>query len=487
LLDAMRQAFVPLVIGVAIERWFLALAALLFVAQLGYAVARYLTLEYTLTADELRIREGLLERQERRIPLDRIQDLGFESTILRRALGLAVVLVETASGRGVEARLDALSRADADHLREVLLAARADFLHVEPARGPQPADGPAQDGAPTQPATAVPEWLVHRSTSGELLLRGLTDLRLSAFALTGLAALEFADRFGFVRQVKGAAGSFRDWVFGFPPLVLAMTLLVLVLAVLAFGVVTTTIGNLVQFHGFTLTLRGNVLQRRFGLLTTRAKTLPRARIQRVTLEQPWLRRLLGFAVVKADSAGGSRSEGEDTASGWDVVVPLVRLPRADSMLPAMLPGIERASFGWQRGSPRLVARTALQGVVWAAIALPSLWPVAGAWALLGLLFVPVWALLGVLAFRNLGWALGGQFFALRHGIVGRYLSYVPTAKVQAVVVRQGPFSQLLGLADLTVYVAGGSPTRLPDLVMADALQLTARLAKDAAAAAAEDW
>jgi putative membrane protein len=328
---------------------------------------------------------------------------------------------------------------------------------------------------------------VHRSTSGELLLRGLTDLRLSAFALTGLAALEFADQFGFAMQVQGLAGGVRDWLFRFPPLVIVLLLVGMLFAVMAFGVVTTTVGNLVQFHGFTLTLRGDVLQRRFGLLTTRAKTLPRARIQRVTLEQPWLRRLLGLAVVKADSAGGSRSEGEDIASGWDVVVPLTRLAGADAMLPALLPGIERTAFGWQRGSPRLVLRTALQGVILAAVAVPVAWSSAGPWALLGLCLAPVWALLGLLAYRNLGWALGGPFFALRHGIVGRYLSYVPTARVQAVVVRQGPFSQLLGLADLTVYVAGGSPTRLPDLTMADARRLAGLLAADAAVAASADW
>ena len=84
------------------------------------------------------------------------------------------------------------------------------------------------------------------------------------------------------------------------------------------------LGNLVQFHGFTLLLRGDVLQRRYGLLTTRQKTLPRARVQRVTIEQTWLRRLAGFAVVKADSAGGSRSDGQDNSGGWDVVVPLTR-------------------------------------------------------------------------------------------------------------------------------------------------------------------
>ncbi len=485
LLDAGRQAVFPLLLGIAIQRWFLVLAIVLFVLQLGYSLARYLTLEYTLTQDELRVREGLLERQERRIPLDRIQDLGFESTILRRVLGLVVVLVETASGRGVEARLDALSRADADHLREVLLAARRNLsLATVVERG---AAGEPTTPAPVLPPPFEPEWVVHRSTTGALLLRGLTDLRLSAFVVTGFAALQFADQLGFAVQMKGIARGFRDWLGHFSPVVLALLLLAMLLAVIGFGVVTATLGNLVQFHGFVLTLRNDVLQRRFGLLTTRQKTLPRARIQRVTIEQPWLRRLLGFAVVKADSAGGTRNEGDDTAGGWDVVVPLLRLPTADALLPALLPGLERSSFGWQRGSPRLIVRTTLQGVLLAALAVPLLWLATGSSALFALLIVPLWTLLGLLIWRNLGFALGGEFFALQHGVIGRYVAYVPTAKVQAVVVQQGPIAQLLGLAELTVYVAGGSPTRLPDLMLGDARRVAAAIGDRAAAAAALDW
>ena len=230
-----------------------------------------------------------------------------------------------------------------------------------------------------------------------------------------------------------------------------------------------------------------MLQRRFGLLTTRQKTLPRARIQRVTIEQPWLRRLLGVAVVKADSAGGSRSDGEDTAGGWDVVVPLLARTDAEAMLPALLPGIERETFTWQRGSPKLIVRTSLQGVVLAAVAVPVLWQQTGAVALLALLLVPLWALLGVLVWRNLGYALGQEFLCLRHGVIGRTSASLPMAKVQAVVVRQGPLAQLLGLAELTVFVAGGSPTRLPDLTLADARWLRGEIAARAAAAAARDW
>ncbi len=480
LLGALRQNAVPLLLGIAVETWFLVAALVLFVVQLGYAVARYLTLEYTLTNEELCIREGLLHRQERRIPLDRIQDLGFESTLLRRALGLAVVMVETASGRGVEARLDALSRNDAEHLREVLLAAR-------------PASAkPTQGDVMTAPAAAAPrppevEWMVHRSSTMELLVRGATDLRLGAFAVTGYAAFELADQLGFVTQLAGIASGFREWLQSLPPALLFGVLAGLLFLVMAFGVVTSTLGNIVQFHGFTLRLQGDVLQRRYGLLTTRQKTLPRARVQRVTLEQNWLRRLLGFAVVKADSAGGSRSDGQDTTGGWDVVVPMTRYTTAQTMLPAMLPGIEHETFTWRPGSRKLIARATIQGALLALVVGAAFWWRLGPNAFWAALIVPLWSILGVLTWRNLGWARGESFFALQHGVIGKNFACVPTAKVQAVVTRQSIIGQLFGLADLTVYVAGGSPTRIPDLTLGDARALQRELAGRAATSAAADW
>lgn len=493
LLDALRQAAFPVIAGLLLQSWwFVGFGVVAFVLQLGYALARYVTLEYTLTADELRVREGLLERQERRIPLDRIQDLGFESTLLRRALGLCVVLVETASGRGVEARLDALARADAEHLREVLLAARARIAAAAAAATAGTAataatEAAAPGSALAPPAAPEPEWLVHRSTAGELTLRGLSDLRLSAIVVTGYAALQFADALGIAVRMAGAARDLQDWLRQFPPAVIAAILLGVLFVVMAFGVGAAVLGNLVTFHGFTLSLRGDVLQRRFGLLTTRQKTLPRARVQRVTYEQTWLRRLLGCGVVKADSAGGSRSEGEDTVGGWDVVVPLARDAAAQALLPAVLPGLERAAFAWRRGSGRLVLRMAAQGAILAALATAAAWTANGPTALVALLALPLWTLLGALTWRNLGFALDADFLALRHGVLGRTTAWLPLAKVQAAVVRQGPIEQALGLASLTIFVAGGSPTRVPDLLVADARELARDIAERAKIAAAATW
>ena len=481
LFDGIRQAVLPTFFGVIAEPVFLAVGAAVFLLHVGYGLLRYLTFQYTLTTEELRTREGVLHRQERRIPIDRIQDVGFESTILRRALGLAVVRVETASGQGVEAALDSLSRADAEGFRELLLSLRSARASV--VASPLCVEGTSPSAVPVP----QPEWTVFVVDAGMLLLRGLSDLRFGAMVVAAYGAYEIADQLGLVTRLQGVGDSFYGWLSQFPWFVAAGVLLALVAAALALSATFAAIGNLLAFHGFRLTLRQDALSCRFGFLTTRQKTLPRTRIQRVRVEQTWLRRLLGVAVLRADSAGSGRGVDEEAPGGFDVLAPLARTWRIDAMLPAALPGLERADGAVHRASPRLVARLAARGIVEAALAAAALWPFHGAAALLALGWAPISWIRGMLLWHGIAFALFEEHLYLKSGVVGSYQVFVPTTKVQAVSLRRGPIQRALGLAEVAVFVAGGPPTRVPDLDLDTARRLCADLADRAASAALLDW
>jgi putative membrane protein len=477
LLDGLRAAVFPLLLGLLVSNVFLAFVAFLFLFNLGYGLARWLTFEYALTPTELRTREGILSREERRIPIDRVQDLGFESTILRRLLGITVVSVETASGKGAEAVLDSLGRAEAEQLREVLLRTRRMLS----------AAGHPGAATPSEAAGPEPEWTVFTARRGELLLRGCTDLRLGALLVSGCAALQVADQLGIVVKLRGVADSFFGLIYAFPLALALAVLAVLVAGVLAFSVLASSVGNWMVFHGFVLSLRGDTLLVRHGLLTRRQKTMPRVRVQRVSIEQSWLRRLVGRAVVYADTAGTGRGTGTEPGDGSHVVVPLTDLDTVQRLLPALLPGVPGLPADYRRMSPRLVWRVCGKGAVFAAALAAALWPVAGRAAAAALVVLPLGWLVGRLAFGNLGWQLGERHLFLRFGVLGRYEVVLPTGKVQAVVQRGGPLQQALGLVDLTVYVGGGSPTRLPDLPVADAAALQRELASRGGDAAAVEW
>lgn len=460
-LDALRGSLVlGLLALLGQSLWLGGLVITMFVLTLTYALARYVTFRYRLTEDELITSEGILHRQERRIPINRIQDLSFEQSILRRVLGLVVVSVETASGQGTEARLDSLGKREAALLREALLQQRARLT-----------------GQPMA-ATAPPEYVLYRAGVGELVLRGLTNNRIGVILAALIGLWELLREFGLDQSLIGAT---VDRLAGLGPLSLVLTLLALVVAAVLAGWLVSVLTSIVLYFRFTLTRRDDVFQRRYGLITTHVRSLPQRKVQRVLVEQSLLRRLLDVATVRADSAGSTGDQADErNAGGPNVVVPLGR-PRAIApLLPLLLPGLDAERPTYQRAPRAVLVRTTIAGVLQALFFGGLGWIWVGPWALAALMAIPLGWIQGVLLLRNLAFALGEEHVVLRWGMVGRYQAFVPLRKVQGVTVDAGPIERMLGLARLTVWVAGGSPSVMHDLPFGYAQGVKEQIARRAA-------
>jgi len=475
LLFALKQTILPLILAAisgdpTLKTMFIAMSAVAFLLPMVHSLIRYLTFQYVLTTEELITTEGILHRRERRIPVNRIQDLSFEQTLVRRFVGLVVVTVETASGEGGEARLDSLGLRSAGQLRVALQHCREQI-----ARGAAPGSPEAAAAIPAEPTPGV---VLFKTTAGELLLRGLTDNRFAALFVAVAGLYEMADQFGLIRNFDSWIGSV---VSGLGATVVVLLLLAVFFVALLVGWVVSVIASFLLFHDFTLIQREGIFQRRYGLFTTRTRSLPQRKIQRVLLEQNWVRRLLQMAVVRADSAGSGAHEKQEAKGGLDVVAPLTRMSMGRWLVAQLLPGLDVAGVPWQRVSPKVVQRMLLQGTTAAVLGgVVTVWFV-GPLALLFLLLPLITWGIGALMYTNLGYAHLQDHFCLRWGVLGRYRAMIPLKKVQAVTLRAGPEDRLFGLARLSVYVAGCGPTTLDHLTRADAELLRKALADSAAA------
>src|SRR5699024_9243343 len=131
---------------------------------------------------------GIIFRQERAIPYQRIQTVDLEEAPLDRLLGVSRMKVETAGGAsGSQVELNAVKRADALALRERLLGARRQSEAHAASEQAAPAGGRvssirAEDGE-----------LVRALSLGELLLAGATSGTIGpALAILGVG-LRFAE------------------------------------------------------------------------------------------------------------------------------------------------------------------------------------------------------------------------------------------------------------------------------------------------------
>jgi membrane protein YdbS with pleckstrin-like domain len=95
------EAVIPSSRAAAVER--LAVAAIAILALMLWLmvpVLRWRTTMYELTSRRMRVREGILTRHGRDIPLARINDVSFEKGPLDRLLGSGRLVVESAGEHG---------------------------------------------------------------------------------------------------------------------------------------------------------------------------------------------------------------------------------------------------------------------------------------------------------------------------------------------------------------------------------------------------
>jgi uncharacterized membrane protein YdbT with pleckstrin-like domain len=87
--DVQRLALIPLLLLVVV-------ALVWFVVR----YAKWATTTFVVTTDRLIHRSGVVSKSGREIPLERLNDVSFHSTILQRMLGAGDLLIESAGERG---------------------------------------------------------------------------------------------------------------------------------------------------------------------------------------------------------------------------------------------------------------------------------------------------------------------------------------------------------------------------------------------------
>jgi uncharacterized membrane protein YdbT with pleckstrin-like domain len=95
------EVVIPASKAAGIERLALAaVAILLLMWWLTFPILRWRTTVYELTTRRMRLRDGIIARNGRDIPLSRITDVSFRKGLLDRLLGCGTLIVESAGEHG---------------------------------------------------------------------------------------------------------------------------------------------------------------------------------------------------------------------------------------------------------------------------------------------------------------------------------------------------------------------------------------------------
>jgi putative membrane protein len=421
---------------------------LLFVPAVVAALFRYWSYRYRFDLEELVIREGIVFRNERHIPYARIQNIDLVQNPLHRLFGVAEIRLETAGGQKPEAVMRVLSLDAVERMRS--------HVFVEGPGRASPA--PAADGTTAvDPGPATPR-LVHGMNGRDVLLFGLISNKgmvVVAAALGVFWQLDLWERW--------ASSLSRESLERYEHLLPRESLFTTVLFVLA-ALVALLVGMRLlsvlwafgKFHGFRLTRRGDDLRAEYGLLPHVSKTIPRQRIQLLSMREGFLHRRCGRVAVQVETAGSAGEEqGPSSDRLW--LAPLIRRQNVASLLHEAIPELDLDAVRWEPVSSGARGRIFRRLIYVTMLATAGAVAGLGVWGLvLPLPLVPIAWLHAKLWVAHAAYALTSGAVLFRSGWWNRRLSIARFGKIQSLERAESPFDRRHGMASLHVDTAGAS-------------------------------
>ncbi len=437
--------------------YFPLLAVFLYgVLALPLIFLRYFRFRYSITPKEITIQSGIFNRQHRSIPIERIQNIEIEQSVLPRMLGTAKVKIETAGSSKTEGVLEFVSIGRAYQIREVVRTYQRE--QSVPAGESQTAEALHRQEA------LAPEGRVERDYSNEQPLFALSLSRVILAGMLRFSLLYIAIAFSLIQQLNPDPDEIELWLTrGWlrPVAELAqnspwMLTFGAVIGAVTLSWLTGILVSLNSNYNFKLWLEGDKLHKHQGLLTVFQGTIPLKRIQTLIYRANVLMRRFGWTVLDVQTMGLESSQ-----RGHQTAIPLARVGEAQEVARQLLPHTLPASF--HSVSPLTIRRTILRFTMLLTF---LVLPISYFWkpALWGFLIVPLIPVYAILRYRNHGYALDADNLYVRRGVFRQYTWVIPVSKFQVLYTTASLFQRRLGLRSVYVDTAGAGGLASPEII-----------------------
>ena len=410
-----------------------------------YSYLYWKNFEFSFSDDSLKISHGIIRRNEREIPLSRVQNVDVKRNLVHRMLGIAIVKLETAGGKTTEASLKYIDLDQSDEIKKKIREKK----HKSKEEGGERTE--EEDG----------RELLYSIENRELLLLGATAIDerviLLLLGLLGFSASSFA-------PVLDEAN-----VALLPGLFLVLSL------GLGIVFVTNFVSTITRYYDFKLYREKNTLEYERGLFNRSEGTIPLEKLQKLVVEDNPLKRLIDRASLSIETAGYSQ---QTTAEqGPELAIPLARKKRIIQFTEEV-EGLKKFELNKipSRSLRRYFSRYIIISTVLSVVAyfvLEQFTPLLPT----GLLILS--GLAAYMKWIHKGYAEAEDHFIARNGFWKRESVIVPYYRTQNVIRTDRVTQRLWDLSTVTVDIAGsslmGGDARAVDLDVKEARKLAKRL------------
>ncbi|MCW2287163.1 putative membrane protein [Leucobacter luti] len=406
------------------------LAIVLVIVVFSWVSWRFTT--YRLGSEAVEARNGVLFRNHRRAPLERIQSVNLQRPMLARALGLTKIQVVT-GGQGGTVELAYLGHRDAKTVREQILRRaaekrRGDEAAALPITEIQAPGAVGYDGYVHAPDTAGLAGRAQEFADSDVDPEAIAAnalVKVPVGRLVGSIALSWeAVSLVIVVVVLVVGGAIIE-----PAIIIAVIPMLIVMA----GIM---IGQFNKGFNFMLSRGRDTVRTGAGLTSTMTETIPFGRIHAVVAQQPLFWRPLGWWKVRITTAGHSAAQAGQNAS-QNVVLPVGTEADVLRVIDTLLPGL---------GDDEAEIAGLRDGLTGPATGYLRAGRRSG-WVL--------W-----LGRRRAGLKIEGlgsedATLRIRRGVMTRTLSIMPIVRTQSVQLRRPLVHRMLGLASIQAHTLLG--------------------------------
>ncbi|WEL23401.1 PH domain-containing protein [Candidatus Nanohalovita haloferacivicina] len=376
---------------------------------------------YRIEAEGVQIKHGVVRKNQREIPLRRIQNVDIKRNIVHRMLGIAQVNLETAGGGTTEASFK--------------------FVDLDEARNIQQKVRRLKKGESEEEADEEDRELLFELNQKELGV-------LSATSIQGRA---IAGLFGVIGIMGGFLGSQIEG-FGLQTAVASFFVLSAGLLVVW---VSSAVTQFFRFFDFKLYRADDSLEYERGLINRSEGSIPLEKVQKLTIEENPLKRWLGYSTLKIETAGYSAEQSME--QGPESAIPIAEKSRVIDFAHS-IQDFNDLSLGSIPGRARrryigryTILSTVLLG---AGVVVDAFY---GFNYLVLLALYPISLVAAHFKWINKGYGSGESHFFTMNGFWNRETMIVPYYRIQNLIESQTLLQRRWNLSSLTLDIAGTSP------------------------------
>ncbi|WP_191560962.1 PH domain-containing protein [Metabacillus idriensis] len=404
--------------------------AILLVYRIISILFEWWNFSYSLSEDELKIKEGRFVRQKRFIPLERIQGVQQDSPFLHRVFRLTSLTIDTAaSAEDSSVKLKCISQSEAERIQEYLAGEKHEQSEDEDA------------GVREEDEQKLLKKEHYSITRKEIIFASLTSLSFVAFLPVLSGIYSNIDDFFSIWNTAEQVLTFLEqtWLF------LVITIFILLVISILFGITITYL----RYGNFTVSADENRLYIHKGVLSHSEWMIAKQRIQGISMKQSFIRRW--FGIVRADLICAGANGDEKIES--NTLFPFIAEKRAIQLLPELLQDFIIKNEMNPLPKIALWIKLIRPSCFWiiGTAALLYFWP--DKWYILIGLFVLI-TVHRILEYVNSAYLLDSTFIQLRTGSFSSDFFITKKSKIEQVIVTESWLQRKTGLAAVKIITRG---------------------------------